>query len=36
MNETYHCNPSNVDFPDKHTAIEHMDATGHVLNVITE
>ena len=34
MNESYHCNPCNLDFPDKETATEHRDATGHELNIV--
>ena len=34
MNESYHCNPCNQDFPDKETATEHRDATGHELNIV--
>ena len=34
MDQIYHCNDCNVNFPDKEIAIEHRNGTGHVLNVI--
>jgi hypothetical protein len=34
MKESYRCNPCNQDFPDKETAIEHRNATGHELNIV--
>jgi len=36
MDQIYHCNQCNVDFPDKQTAIDHRDGTGHTLDVITK
>ena len=34
MSQIYHCNPCNVDFPDKDTAMQHRDGTGHELELI--
>jgi hypothetical protein len=35
MKESYRCNPCNLEFSDKETAIEHRNATGHELNLVT-
>ena len=33
MDQVYHCNECNVNFPDKDIAMEHRNGTGHVLSV---
>jgi len=30
----FHCNQCDKDFPDKETATEHRDGTGHELSVL--
>ena len=34
MDQAYHCNECNVDFPDKQIATEDRNGTGHILNMI--
>ena len=35
MDQTYHCNECNVDFPDKQIVTEHRNGIGHILTVTT-